>query len=208
MKTEPIIYGQGQTRPNRAYRIRLLTHWFWRITLLLATYLHLHYHLPHRGCILLLKIFRLIFVSLHMLEVDEKVPITLTTTFSCLGLQDNFEIHAMCPGCRCVYAHELAPLYCVCGRSLFEDTSSPNRKPKSAKPSLQFPQRLLSASLPAFFNRLGIEDAIDEWRNYTSEPGKLKTVMDGNIWKTIKGHDGKLFFDNSPDRADPDELRI
>src|ERR1700719_3224828 len=26
MKTEPTIYGQGQTRPNRAYSLRRLTH--------------------------------------------------------------------------------------------------------------------------------------------------------------------------------------
>ncbi|KAG2070461.1 hypothetical protein BDR04DRAFT_1118327 [Suillus decipiens] len=33
-------------------------------------------------------------------------------------------------------------------------------------------------------------------------------MQDGQIWKTIKGHDGKLFFNNSPDCCDKDELCI
>ena len=33
-------------------------------------------------------------------------------------------------------------------------------------------------------------------------------MMDGEVWKSIKGHDGKLFFDNSPDHKNSDELWI
>lgn len=40
------------------------------------------------------------------------------------------------------------------------------------------------------------------------EAGKLKMMMDGEVWKTIKGHDGKLFFDNSPDCENGNELQI
>ena len=79
---------------------------------------------------------------------------------------------------------------------------------KRSKAILQSPIRTLSSLLVAFLNRPGIEDAIDEWRSYIPENGKLKTMMDGEVWKSIKGHDGKLFFDNSPDRENSDELRI
>jgi hypothetical protein len=33
-------------------------------------------------------------------------------------------------------------------------------------------------------------------------------IMDGKIWKTIAGCDGKPFFDNRPDQEHSDELRI
>ena len=32
--------------------------------------------------------------------------------------------------------------------------------------------------------------------------------MDGRVWKTLPGHDGKSFFDNSPDRSESDKLQI
>ena len=76
------------------------------------------------------------------------------------------------------------------------------------KLKIQCPQCPLSSCLPAFLNHPGIEEVLDEWRSYESQPGKLNTVMDGRVWKTLPGHDGKSFFDNSPDRSEPDELRI
>jgi hypothetical protein len=33
-------------------------------------------------------------------------------------------------------------------------------------------------------------------------------ISDGKIWNEIKGHDGRLFFENGDDRPDPDELRL
>lgn len=194
-------------------------YWFWRIILIVTTYLHLHYHLPHRACTLLLKVLSAIFVAFRALEAGERVPVTLTTTFNRLNLGDNFSIYPLCPLCKRVYpADNTAPKQCtVCKTSLFSRISTPvpNMPPtsdehteKRGKAILQSPIRTLSSSLVAFLNRPGIEDAIDEWRSYIPENGKLKTMMDGEVWKSIKGHDGKLFFDNSPDRENSDELWI
>ena len=38
-------------------------YWFWWIILIVTTYLHLHYHLPHQACTLLLKVLSTIFVA-------------------------------------------------------------------------------------------------------------------------------------------------
>lgn len=38
-------------------------YWFWQIILIVTTYLHLHYHLPHRACTLLLKVLSAIFIA-------------------------------------------------------------------------------------------------------------------------------------------------
>jgi hypothetical protein len=123
----------------------------------------------------------------------------------------------MCPQCPRVFpADSSAPRFCsACNAALFDEESHrhlsrdvPSEQNQPTKPKLQCPQRLLSTSLPAFLNRPGIEDVLDEWRQNVPAPQKLKTVMDGNIWKTIRGNDGNLFFDNSPDWPDPDELRI
>jgi hypothetical protein len=191
-------------------------HWFWRIVLLLTTYLHLHFHLPHRACILLLKVLRIIFIASHMIKADDRVPVTLTTTFNRLNLQDTFKIHPVCPDCRRVFPPgDAAPVWCTfCTALLFEglddisDLGITPPKTRAKKPKIQCPQRPLSSCLPAFLNRPGIEEVLDEWRSYESQPGKLNTVMDGRVWKTLPGHDGKPFFDNSPDRSEPDELRI
>lgn len=45
--------------------------WFWRIVLIVVTYLHLHYHLPHRGCTLLLKVLSAVFSAFQALKADE-----------------------------------------------------------------------------------------------------------------------------------------
>ncbi|KAK6988426.1 hypothetical protein R3P38DRAFT_3229026 [Favolaschia claudopus] len=55
--------------------------WFWQIILFLTAWLHLHYHLPHRACALLLKILRNIFITLRHIPSDNNVPITLATAF-------------------------------------------------------------------------------------------------------------------------------
>ena len=86
-------------------------HWFRRIVILLTTYLHLHFHLPHRACILLLKVLRIIFIASCMIEANDRVPVTLTTTFNRLNLQDTFKIHPVCPDCGRVFpSSDVAPV--------------------------------------------------------------------------------------------------
>ncbi|KAG2741428.1 WD40 repeat-like protein [Suillus brevipes Sb2] len=196
-------------------------HWFWRIILLLGAWLNLHFHLPHLACALFLKVMRHIFIGLNTLAVDDKVALTLNTAFNHLNIKDNFRIHPVCPSCHRIYPHDVsADSSCtICTVPLFEPSTErsstsvgPSKKPNSTKtktkPSLQCPQNPMSNAILRLLSQKGMEEHLDAWRSQSTIPGKSQTMQDGQIWKTIKGHNGKLFFDNSPERCDKDELRI
>jgi len=190
--------------------------WFWRIILVLAAWLHLHYHVPHRACILMLKVLRVIFVCLGQINHDNQVPVTLTTTFRRLSFNDEFKIYPTCPQCHHIYPVDSpVSLQCEnCSIPLFkfwqgtgdDDTSIPSGMRN--RPVLQCPLQPISEQLPRILNRYNVEILCDEWRSRQTKPGCKTHIMDGEIWKTLKGHDGKPFFDNAVDRANPDELWI
>ncbi len=48
----------------------------------------------------------------------------------------------------------------------------------------------------------------EAWRADHTPPGVKQRIQDGRIWKSLRGHDGELFFDNSPSRKNVDELRL
>ena len=54
----------------------------------------------------------------------------------------------------------------------------------------------------------GMEELLDAWWYCKWTLGVLEDIMDGAIWKSLKAPDGSLFFDTSPNRAQPHELRI
>lgn len=70
------------------------------------------------------------------------------------------------------------------------------------------PSNPLSQQIAEFLNRKGMEKAVEEWRTRRRIPGFKQDIMDGEVWRTIPGPDGKPFFDNDPERASKDELRI
>ncbi|KAJ7243351.1 hypothetical protein C8J57DRAFT_1556948 [Mycena rebaudengoi] len=72
-------------------------YWFWQLILITTAWLHLHFHTPHRACDLLLNVLRSIFICLKLVQREDKVPVTLTTTFKKLGLNEEFQIRAICP---------------------------------------------------------------------------------------------------------------
>lgn len=53
-----------------------------------------------------------------------------------------------------------------------------------------------------------MEEALDAWCTQERDSDTLRDIMDGAVWKELKGVGDELFFDNSPDRKSPDELRI
>lgn len=189
--------------------------WFWQIIILLSAWLHLHYHLPHAACNLMLRVLRMLFVVFGALKRDDYVPVTLKTNLKRLGLVDQFRVRPTCPQCRRMYPSDsAADLMCsACNTPLFgsaDDSSQPSRTlPESKrKPLLVTPTRLISDQLAGFLNQPGMEDEIDAWRTRPHTRGKLDSIQDGRIWSTIPGHDGRPFFENGEDRPDPDELRI
>lgn len=74
-------------------------HWFWQIILLLMSWLHLHYHLPHAARNLILCVLRIIFITLGALNIESRPPLTLNTTLKHLGLIDQFCILPTCTKC-------------------------------------------------------------------------------------------------------------
>lgn len=209
-------------------------YWFWRIILLLVPWLNLHYHLPHRANNLILKVLTIIFHSLGAFGVQDKPEQTLKTVYARLELTDHFDIHPLCPNCCRVYPPDSdSTTHCLdCDIFLFrgvtasdEDaarpslpnsstsalTSGPKPWPPTSfkcKPKLQCAQHPLSNALLRLVWQDGIEKEVDQWRKDQSPPGIRTCIQDGEVWKSLHGADGKLFFDNSPDRSDQDELRI
>ena len=194
-------------------------HWFWQIILLLTSWLHLHYHLPHAACNLILRVLRVIFVTLGALDIESRPPLTLNTTLKRLGLIDEFRVLPTCMKCRRMYPSTSAPdLKCsVCQIAIFQsihgsgdDVESPilESRPLKVKPTLVTPTRPISEQLESFINQPGVEEALDAWWTRKRHSHKLTDISDGRIWGEIRGHDGRLFFENGNDRPDPDELRL
>lgn len=196
--------------------------WFWQLILITTAWLHLHYHTPHLACGLLLKVLRNIFLCLGLVKTEDKIPITLTTTFKRLGLNEHFEIRAICPQCRRAYPEDSpADLLCThCHVPLFNTPPAPTsvpvsllastrtKTPPKARPVLQSPYLLPSTQLVEFLNREGNELDCESYLTRTRVPGKMQDIQDGDICQSLKGPDGRKFFETGPDRPDPEELRI
>ncbi|KAJ7669694.1 hypothetical protein B0H17DRAFT_1209551 [Mycena rosella] len=196
--------------------------WFWQLILMTTAWMHTHYHTPHRACTLLLKVLRSIFICLMLIKPNDKVPVTLTTTFKRLGLNEDFEIRAICPQCRRAYPEQSpADLMCSqCNAPLFNTPPPPvstgislissSRAESKAKPRpvLQSPYLLPSTQIIEFLNRDGNEIACESYLTCTAVPGKMRDIQDGKICQSLKGPDGRKFFETGPNRPDPDELRI
>lgn len=191
----------------------------WHIVLLLVTFLNLRFHLPHRGCNLILAVLKVVFISAGLISSNKKPASTLKTAFRTLGLEDRFEVFPMCPGCRRIYEDISEPnLRCSeCDTPLFKtkeilkndfDDSMDLEQHTTETPVLKFPYRSISSQLQDLLARPGIEDQIDSWRHRQRDDNRMEDIMDGEIWKTLMGSDGKPFFDNIPNRDAPDELRI
>ncbi|GBE78372.1 hypothetical protein SCP_0112570 [Sparassis crispa] len=198
-------------------------HWFWRVLLLLCSWLHLHYHVPYCTCALILQVMQLIFVAVGLLSTQADAPTTLLTAIKRLHLGDNFEIKAMCPSCRRIFPSSPSlTLRCSsCNIPLFKRVAVRARlvlpleafqaddaaDTQAQVPLLQTPFSLLSEQLPAYVNRL--EGSLDPWRVHPqTPPGQLWSMQDGKLWQTLLGPDGQMFFYNGQDRTNPDELRI
>jgi hypothetical protein len=197
-------------------------------------WLNLHYHLLHRANNLILKVLAIIFHGLGVFGVQDKPEQTLKTVYTRLELTDQFYIHPLCPSCYHVFPpdSDSTTRRLDCDIFLFrgvtasdEDTAMPSLPNSSTpapisgpkpwpptsfkcKPKLQCAQHPLSNTLLCLVWQDGIEKEVDQWRKDQNPPGIRTCIQDGEVWKSLRGADGKLFFDNSPDHSDQDELRI
>lgn len=138
-------------------------HWFWQIILLLMSWLHLHYHLPHAACNLILHVLHIIFITLGALDIESRPPLTLNTTLKHLGLIDQFCILPTCTKCQHMYPSTSAPdLKCsVCQIPIFRpihglgdnaESSVIDSHPLKVKPILVTPTQPISEQLKSLIN--------------------------------------------------------
>lgn len=191
----------------------------WRIVMLLVACLNLHFHLSYRGCYLALSVLKSVFFFLGLFSTGDKPASTLKTVYRRLDLEDRFEVLPMCPTCHRVFpANSDCNLRCEdCDEALFktkttlvEDFGGTGEveEHQTSTPVLRLPFRTISSQLEELLARDGMEDDLDSWRYVRRRDDRLVDIMDGRVWKTLKGADGRFFFDNSPNRADPDTLYI
>ncbi|KAI0309474.1 hypothetical protein OF83DRAFT_1158491, partial [Amylostereum chailletii] len=186
--------------------------WFIRILLIVTAFLHTEYHLPFRGCAVLLFTLRTIFVALGLILNDDPTPITLTTTFKLLDLGDRFDTLIACSRCHRLHVSAIASgSTCAgCSEPLFNARSSTwfqhltGQSPPPPTPKLAVPYQSLSSMLAEVLSRPGMEEEVGIWKTRGRRDGVYNDIMDGAIWKDMLGPDGQKFF-----RADnTQEIRI
>ena len=199
---EPTYIFPTPDTPRDASKIwrSLDTMFFWRSILALVAWLHLVYHLPHKACNLVLRVLKSIFILLDVVPPGWTPIISLQTVFRRLDLKDKFSIMAMCKACRRLYSQDSpATLKCSgCENFIFEGLN----------PKLKYPFCPISQQLAELIMQPGLEDHLESWRSSDYTAGEYRNISDGRIWNSLKGEDGRPFFDRSPDRPDRDELRI
>jgi hypothetical protein len=197
-----------------------------RCLIILVAFLHTKHHTSFRACALILMALNFILTTLpgNLLGGD-RMPGTLTTVFSRLQLRDRFKVHPICYLCHRIFSGEessdLCPdceeeVYRPRTRQLFkqlfgteligdgDEDDNLGYHPKRT-PHVVQPIQLLSTGLRDFFTRPGMVHAINAWKTRVIVPGELKSIQDGNVWKTIEGPDGNAFFS---DDEDDDEIRL
>lgn len=180
------------------------------VALLLVSWLHLFYHLSHRGANLILQVLCLILTDEQLIPEDDRVG-TLSTALSTLGIQDSFFVLPMCQHCGQIIPHTSSKsTKCPgCSADMFASTKQlPVESPDRLRPVLKYPYKPLIVQLMELLARKGIEDELERWRSRERRPGEYVDMMDGEVWKTLKAVDGTPFFDNAATRSYSDELRI
>lgn len=182
-----------------------------QILLLLVCWMHLFYHLSHRGAHLILQVTCLLFKEQKLIGEDDEL-VSLTTAISTLGLDDNFFVLPMCTECGQIVPQDASTdSKCpVCSSPMFARKHTLWRRNvnEDFKPIRKFPFNPISNQLASLLGREGMEELLDRWRQRERTDEELLDMMDGQIWKTLKAHDNTRFFDNCPSRKDIDELRI
>ncbi|KAF8587023.1 hypothetical protein K439DRAFT_1614695 [Ramaria rubella] len=130
-----------------------------------------------------------------------------------------FSIFVCCPGCHTSVTTHLIPqdeseLSCAsCGHNLYNglppnyfDLSweAQKRLKKSPTPKVVIPMVLLSSLIADFLAHNGLENECKSWLSSESTPDIYTHIMDGKVWKTLVGPDGRPFFEAREDN----ELRI
>ncbi|KAJ7114849.1 hypothetical protein C8R44DRAFT_629896, partial [Mycena epipterygia] len=186
-----------------------------RCIVILVAFLHTKHHVTFRACAIILVALNFIFASLPgNLLGGEQIPLTLTTIFSRLHLNDKFKTHpichlchkifeptsppnTMCPDCNCaVYRPNTHGLlnHLFNSDPILGDEHSDFGQTVNGTPKVVAPIQVLSDGLREFFARPGMVSAVEGWKTQRTVAGELHSMQDASVWRTIKGPDNQLFF--------------
>lgn len=204
--------GRIMPRPPPLSDIYTNSHpiWFVRIVLVLIAMLHTRYHLPFRGCAIALLCLSLIFTALKVVPPDNPMPRMLQTVFNHLDLRDRFLTHPLCDSCKRIYSPD-SPTDAVCTEcnvTLYKPAATTlfallrGKDPPPPIPKQAMPIRTLSSALPDFLNHGNNERSCQAWWTWQSTPGKRTEIWDGDVWKSSRGPDQKLWFNATDDPAE------
>ena len=166
----------------------------------LATWLHVQFHLPFRACTALVKIVILIIKSYGALITNDPIS-TLPRIMSRIDVEPTIFILPICPECLEVYPEsEATPTTCRCCNAFLFKSNSPHPQVKEKKrtPLLGFPYKSILSSLTEILAVPGVEDELDRWRTVERQPGFYADIFDGEITRSLQCPDGSLFFQNEP----------
>ncbi|TFK48342.1 hypothetical protein OE88DRAFT_1635123 [Heliocybe sulcata] len=204
--------------PRNAY-MDSHSHWFVRLVLLLVIHLQTVHHVTFRACAIILYTLRLIFICMGALSDDDPMPVTYQKVIRDFGLEDRFSIHPACPDCHCLFSPDLpADARCPgCDTALFMTShrgilrclwdKAQRRTAPKPPPAKAVPIATLSTLLADFLEDNEIETACEQWLDHTHERGKYRNRLDGEVARTVKDENGKLFFSRDS-HTEADELRI
>ncbi|KAJ7710866.1 hypothetical protein B0H17DRAFT_5806 [Mycena rosella] len=143
------------------------------------------------------------------------MPRTLKTIFARLNIKDRFVVRPICFKCHRIFEADVGPhTFCPdCDEEIFGapdrdevdneddniDSIFEEQDPKSSvwgkrKPYMVAPIQLLSTGSRSFFKRPGMDSAVNAWKKGKPGDGELNCMQDAEVWKTIKGPDGRPFF--------------
>ncbi|KAJ6629617.1 hypothetical protein B0H10DRAFT_1292762 [Mycena sp. CBHHK59/15] len=205
-----------QDRRKITARDHLHPHWYIRCIMYLVAFLHTRHRVTFRAAGVILICVGLIFSLLFGDLVGAlAMPRTLKTVFARFEMKDRFVVNPICFQCHVIFESDIQPpTFCPkCDEDVFgaperddendwentdsdpgETPSSPTSSKRKRKPNMVSPIQLLSSGLQDFFNRPGMVDAVEAWRKRPSADGELKSMQDGEVWKTLKDAQGRSFF--------------
>ncbi|KAJ6459894.1 hypothetical protein C8R45DRAFT_800584, partial [Mycena sanguinolenta] len=187
--------------------------WYVRATMYLVAFLHTQHHVTFRACAQILTALDSIFSALvSKLSGRMRMPTTLKTVFSRLGIEDRFVVYPVCYVCHRIFDSDTSPtIFCPdCDVEIFRpaprhlfhrmglDESVPGDETDNVtvhrEPYLIAPIQLLSQALEDIFARPGMVFTVNAWKARVQVAGELRSMQDAKVWKEIKGHDGQPFF--------------
>ncbi|TEB24213.1 hypothetical protein FA13DRAFT_1818064 [Coprinellus micaceus] len=164
---------------------------------MLASWLHLQFHLPFRACNVLVTVVLTIIRS-FAIAISEPAPlVTLLHIMARLDVEPAFDILPLCPQCLEVYPRSPdTPSACrKCSSPMFKPTKSGSLPSPDQlhTPLLQAPFMSIQSQLANILAIPGVEEEMDKWRRKPWYAHRYCDIFDGAVTKSLQAPDGTTF---------------